>query len=75
MSALEYMSALALIRAQVEARLADRFPSALSQRPPVELAKQKFEDEYTITHIGHCAACLDDLRQIKQKLAGTGASR
>ena len=31
------MSSLALIRAQVEARLADRFPSALAQRPPVEV--------------------------------------
>lgn len=31
------MSSLALIRAQVEARLADRFPSALAQRPPVEM--------------------------------------
>ncbi len=37
------------------------------------LAKEKFEDEYTLTHIGHCAACLDDLREIKQELAGTGS--
>jgi hypothetical protein len=31
------MSSPALIRAQVEARLADRFPAALTQRPPVEV--------------------------------------
>jgi len=31
------MSSAALIRAQVEARLADRFPATLTQRPPVEV--------------------------------------
>ena len=39
------------------------------------LAKEKFEDEYTLTHIGHCAACLDDLKQIKRELTEAGSSR
>jgi hypothetical protein len=39
------------------------------------LAKEKVEDEYTLTHIGHCAACLDDLKQIKRELTGAGPSR
>lgn len=39
------------------------------------LAKEKFEDEYTLTHIGHCAACLDDLKQIKRELIAPGPSR
>jgi hypothetical protein len=39
------------------------------------LAKEKFEDEYTLNHIGHCAACLDDLKQIKRGLTGAGSSR
>ena len=39
------------------------------------LAKEKFEDEYTLNHIGHCAACLDDLKQIKHELTGAGSSR
>ena len=39
------------------------------------LAKEKFEDEYTLNHIGRCAACLDDLKQIKRELTAPGASR
>lgn len=39
------------------------------------LAKEKFEDEYTLTHIGRCAACLDDLKQIKRELTEAGSSR
>lgn len=39
------------------------------------LAKEKFEDEYTLTHIGHCAACLDELKQIKRELTAAGSSR
>ena len=39
------------------------------------LAKEKFEDENTLTHIGHCAACLDDLKQIKRELTEAGSSR
>jgi hypothetical protein len=39
------------------------------------LAKEKFEDEYTLNHIGRCAACLDDLKQIKRELIATGSSR
>ena len=39
------------------------------------LAKEKFEDEYTLTHIGQCAACLDDLKQIKRELTALGPSR
>ena len=39
------------------------------------LAQEKFEDEYTLTHIGHCAACLADLKQIKRELTGAGSSR
>jgi hypothetical protein len=36
-------------------------------------AKTKFEDQYTLDHIGVCAACLDELREIKRELIG-GAS-
>jgi hypothetical protein len=36
------------------------------------LAKEKFEDEYTLSHIGHCAARLDDLKQIKRELTTAG---
>jgi hypothetical protein len=39
------------------------------------LAREKFEDEYTLTHIGQCAACLDDLKQIKRELTAAGSSR
>jgi hypothetical protein len=39
------------------------------------LAKEKFEDEYILTHIGRCAACLDDLKQIKRELTEAGSSR
>lgn len=39
------------------------------------VTKEKFEDEYTLSHIGHCAACLDDLKEIKRELTGTGSSR
>ena len=39
------------------------------------LAREKFEDEYTLTHIGHCAAWLDDLKQIKRELTAAGSSR
>lgn len=39
------------------------------------LAKEKFEDEYTLNHIGRCAACLDDLKQIKRELTAAGSSR
>lgn len=33
------------------------------------LAKAKFEDEYTLDHIGLCAACLDEILQIKKELS------
>jgi hypothetical protein len=33
------------------------------------LTKEKFEDEYILTHIGLCAACLDDLKEIRRELA------
>ena len=39
------------------------------------LSREKFEDDYTLTHIGHCAACLDDLKQIKRELTAAGSSR
>jgi hypothetical protein len=39
------------------------------------LAKEKFDDEYTLGHIGRCAACLDDLKQIKRELTGAGSSQ
>ena len=39
------------------------------------LAREKFEDGYTLTHIGHCAPCLDDLKQIKRELTAAGSSR
>jgi hypothetical protein len=32
------------------------------------LAKSKFQDEYTLDHIGECAACLDELLEIKKEL-------
>src|ERR1700694_3777292 len=38
------------------------------------LATEKFEDEDNITHIGHCAACLDDLKEIRRELDGAGAA-
>lgn len=34
-------------------------------------ARTKFEDQYTLDHIGVCAACLDELREIKQELTGS----
>jgi hypothetical protein len=33
------------------------------------LTKKKFEDEYTLMHIGRCAACLDELKQIKREVS------
>ena len=38
------------------------------------LAKTKFEDEYTLEHIGQCGACLDELLEIKRELAGTDSN-
>lgn len=32
------------------------------------VADTKFEDEYTLKHIGECAACLDDLTEIRREL-------
>jgi len=32
-------------------------------------AKTKVEDEYTLKHIGLCAACLDEMRQIRREIA------
>ena len=29
----------------------------------------KFEDEAVLNHIGHCAACLDELQQIRRELS------
>lgn len=29
------------------------------------VADTKFDDEYTLQHIGECAACLDDLTQLR----------
>lgn len=29
------------------------------------VADTKFEDEYTLKHIGECAACLDDLTELR----------
>lgn len=37
------------------------------------LAKSKFEDDYTLDHIGHCGACLDELLAIKQEFQKTGS--
>lgn len=39
----------------------------IEQRRTLVLAKGKFEDEYTLAHIGHSAAFLDDLKQIKRR--------
>lgn len=33
-------------------------------------AKQKVEDQYTLEHVGECAACLDEMRGIKRELIG-----
>ena len=38
------------------------------------LAKTKFEDQYTLDHIGQCGACLDELLDIKRELAGADSS-
>jgi hypothetical protein len=38
------------------------------------LAKGKFEDEHTLTHIGHCAACFDELKEIRRKANEAGSS-
>ena len=38
-------------------------------------ARSKVEDEYTLRHIGLCAACLDEMREIKRGLAQKGAPR
>lgn len=35
------------------------------------LAKSKFEDEYSLDHIGHCGACLDELLAIKLEFANS----
>jgi len=32
-------------------------------------AKTKVEDEYTLQHMGLCAACLDEMREIGRELA------
>ena len=34
----------------------------------------KFEDEYTLTHIGECAACLDELTEIRKDLERAGSA-
>jgi hypothetical protein len=34
----------------------------------LETVKGRFEDEYTLQHIGRCAACLDDLMEIRRGL-------
>ena len=31
------------------------------------VADTKFSDEYTLRHIGECAACLDDLTDLRQE--------
>jgi hypothetical protein len=31
------------------------------------VADTKFDDEYTLRHIGECAACLDDLTELRQE--------
>ncbi len=36
-------------------------------------ATVKFEDEYTLTHIGQCAACFDDLKEIRRGLTDAGS--
>jgi len=33
-------------------------------------ATTKLKDKYTLDHIGHCAACLDEMRAIKREIAG-----
>ncbi len=33
-------------------------------------AKTKVEDQYTLDHIGLCAACLDEMKEIKRELTG-----
>jgi hypothetical protein len=40
----------------------------------VARAKTKIEDEYTLNHIGQCAACLDEMKEIKREIAGTTPS-
>jgi hypothetical protein len=37
-------------------------------------ARTKVEDQYTLDHMGECAACLDEMREIKRGLAGTVSS-
>jgi len=37
-------------------------------------ARTKVEDKYTLDHIGHCAACLDEMKDIKRAIAGTPSS-
>ena len=33
-------------------------------------ATTKVRDKYTLGHIGHCAACLDEMKAIKREIAG-----
>jgi len=37
-------------------------------------ARSKVEDDYTLDHIGHCAACLDEMKQIKREIAEAASS-
>jgi hypothetical protein len=38
-------------------------------------ARTKVEDEYTLRHIGLCAACLDEMREIKRGLVAKNSQR
>lgn len=40
----------------------------------LETCKGKFEDEYTLKHIGECAACLDELGEIGRELRRAGSA-
>ena len=37
-------------------------------------ANTKIEDEYTLNHIGQCAACVDEMKEIKREIAGGACS-
>jgi len=37
-------------------------------------ARVKVEDQYTLDHLSKCAACLDEMKEIKRELAGTTGS-
>jgi hypothetical protein len=38
-------------------------------------ARTKVKDKYTLDHIGQCAACLDEMRDIKREIGGICGAR